>query len=257
MNSETKGALRCSHLIKRFADEVAVNDIDLSVDPGEVVALIGLNGAGKTTLMRLVLAMTRPDSGETRIFGHNVATAGPEQWRRVGQMIETPFAYPELTTLENLWAAARLHGLSRGDAPHAVARVIERLGLEAYTDRRTSALSQGNRQRLGLASALVHSPRLLVLDEPTNALDPAGVVLLRDLVQDVAREGTAILVSSHHLDEVARVADRVEVIHRGTLVGELPPDGADLEHAFFEMVHAADNDTLQSTKPHHGSQGVA
>lgn len=257
MNTRTDTVLRCSGLLKRFGGEVAVNDINLCLDAGEVVALIGFNGAGKTTLMRLALAMTRPEAGEASIFGQSVATAGPQQWRRVGQMIETPFAYPELTVAENLWAAARLHGLTRTQAPGAVRAVTERLDLGAYTTRRSSTLSQGNKQRLGLASALVHAPRLLILDEPANALDPAGVVLLRDLVQEAAREGTAVLVSSHHLDEVARVADRVKVIHRGRLVGQLSPQGADLEHAFFEMVHAADCDAAQSAAPENRSGEVA
>lgn len=233
-------ALRCRHVTKRFGTEPAVVDLDLDVAPGEIVALIGLNGAGKTTLMRLALGMTRPDAGEVTVFGRSVAAAGPEQWRRVGHMVETPFAYPELTVRENLWAAARLHGLSVAQAPVAASRAIERLALEAYAERRSATLSLGNKQRLGLASAVLHRPGLLVLDEPTNSLDPFGVVLLRDLVQESANDGTAVLVSSHHLDEVARVADRVEVIHRGALVGELPPREPDLEHAFFEMVHGAD-----------------
>lgn len=249
MNGTTEQALRCSHLIKRFGDEVVIDDVDLSAEAGEVVALIGLNGAGKTTLMRLALAMTRPDSGEAKIFGHDVATARSEHWRRVGQMIETPFAYPELSVAQNLWAAARLHGLDKTEAPRAADRAIERLNLTAYKDRRCSKLSQGNKQRLGLASAVVHSPHLLILDEPTNALDPAGVVLLRDLVQEAAHDGAAVLVSSHHLDEVARVADRVEVIHRGRVVGELPRNLAELEHAFFEMVHAADSVLFKSAGP--------
>lgn len=243
MTSPARDALRCHHLVKRFGNEIVIDHVDLSLAPGEVVALIGLNGAGKTTLMRLALAMTRPDSGEARIFGHDVATAGSEQWQEVGQMIETPFAYPELTVAQNVWAAARLNGLAKTEAPHAARRAIERLNLTAYTDRRYSVLSQGNKQRLGLTSALVHSPQLLILDEPTNALDPDGVVLLREVVRAAALEGTAVLVSSHHLDEVARVADRVEVIHRGRMVGELSRDLTDLEHAFFEMVHTADSAT--------------
>ncbi len=242
MKTATGEALRCSRLTKQFGQGVVIDDLTLSAEPGEVVALIGLNGAGKTTLMRLALAMTHPDSGSAEIFGHDVAAAGPEQWRWVGHMIESPFAYPELTVAQNLWSAARLHGLSRAQAPRAAAQCIERLGLTAYRNRRCSTLSQGNKQRLGLASAVIHSPRLLILDEPTNALDPSGVVLLRDLVKEVAHQGAAVLVSSHHLDEVARVADRVEVIHRGRGVGELPRDIVDLEHAFFEMVHAADRD---------------
>lgn len=257
MSTRSDTVLRCSSLIKRFGSEIAVNDINLSLDAGEVVALIGFNGAGKTTLMRLALAMMRPEAGEASIFGQNVATAGPRQWRRVGQMIETPFAYAELTVAENLWAAARLHGLTRTEAPGAVKAIIERLDLGAYTTRRSSTLSQGNKQRLGLASALVHAPRLLILDEPTNALDPAGVVLLRDLVKEAAREGTAVLVSSHHLDEVARVADRVEVIHHGRLIGQLPPQGADLEHAFFKMVHAVDREAVQLAAAENSSGEVA
>lgn len=249
MSGPTEKALQCSHLVKRFGDEVVIDDLDLSTEPGEVVALIGLNGAGKTTLMQLALAMTRADSGETKIFGHDVTTARSEQWRWVGQMIETPFAYPELTVAQNLWAAARLHGLNRAEAPRAVTRAIERLNLTAYKDRRCSKLSQGNKQRLGLASAVIHSPRLLILDEPTNALDPAGVVLLRDLLRQAAHDGAAVLVSSHHLDEVARVADRVEVIHRGRVVGQLPRNSAELEHAFFEMILAADSVTSESAVP--------
>jgi len=245
MNSPTGEALRCSYLVKRFGDETVIDNVDLSVRPGEVVALVGLNGAGKTTLMRLALAMTRPDSGEARVFGHDVATARSAQWQGVGQMIETPFAYPELTVAQNLWAAARLNGLTKAEASRAAARAIGRLNLTAYEARRCSKLSQGNKQRLGLASALVHSPRLLILDEPTNALDPDGVVLLRDLVRGAAHEGTAVLVSSHHLDEVARVADRGEVIHRGRMVGELSRNLSDLEHAFFDMVHTADNITAR------------
>lgn len=246
MSSRTHAAVRCRGLTKSFGAQIAVSDVDLAVDAGEVVALIGFNGAGKTTLMRLFLAMTRPDAGETRVFGHDVTTAGPEAWRGVGHMVESPFAYPELTVSENLWAAARLQGVARSDCPAAVSDVIARLDLGDYAARRSATLSQGNRQRLGLASALVHSPRLLVLDEPTNALDPAGVVLLRDVLQDAARAGSAVLVSSHHLDEVARIADRVEVIHSGRLIGELPPRGVDLEHAFFDMVHAADPDPGRS-----------
>lgn len=233
-------ALQCTAVTKRFGDEIAVEALDLSLDFGEILAVVGFNGAGKTTLMRLILAMIRADSGEARVFDVPVGAAGPRQWRGVGHMIETPHAYPELTLTQNLWASARLHGLSRAAAPAAVDRVIDRLGLTIYANRRTSALSQGNNQRLGLASALVHRPRLLILDEPTNALDPAAVVLLRELLHEAAGEGTAVLVSSHHLDEVARVADRVEVMHHGRLIGGLTTGGLDLEHSFFEMVHEAD-----------------
>jgi ABC-2 type transport system ATP-binding protein len=232
--------LDCIDVTRSFGGYRAVQGITLRVAAGEVLALIGLNGAGKTTLMRLLLGMLRPDSGRVRVLGHEAATAPPTAWERVGQMIETPFAYPELTVRENLWTAARLHGMDRADVRQAVSSVIDRLDLTTWADRRCSTLSLGNRQRVGLASAVVHRPGLLVLDEPTNALDPAGVVLLRELVQDLAGSGTAVLVSSHHLDEVSRVADRVMVIHRGRLIGELDPHGADLERTFFAMAYDAD-----------------
>ncbi len=240
MSLPDEAALRCEGLSKSFGAEPVVSDLNLTVQAGHVQALVGLNGAGKTTLMRMVLGMTRPDSGWVRVLGFDVARAPRACWAGVGQMIETPFAYPELTVRENLHAAARLHGLTRSGAPAAVAEMIDRLGLAPWADRRSSTLSQGNRQRLGLAAALVHSPKLLVLDEPTNALDPAGVVLLRDLVEEIADGGAAVLVSSHHLDEVARVADRVSILHHGSVIGELDPDGVDLERAFFAMVCDAD-----------------
>jgi ABC-2 type transport system ATP-binding protein len=233
-------ALELRGLTHHFGDLVVLRDVDLTVRPGEVHALVGFNGAGKSTLMRAALGMVRPDAGVARVDGVAVEQADARRWSRVGHLIDTPFVYPELTVRENLWAAARLHGVAPDRASTAVDRVIADLELGPWADRRAATLSLGNRQRVGLASALVHRPRLLVLDEPTNALDPAGVVLLRELLVRDAAAGTAVLVSSHHLDEVARVAERVSVIHAGAMVGELDPHGVDLERAFFAMVHAAD-----------------
>jgi ABC-2 type transport system ATP-binding protein len=214
--------------------------VDLSVAPGEVHALVGFNGAGKTTLIRAALGMVRPAHGVVRVLGADVGDAGAATWSRVGHAVDSPFVYPELTVRENLWAAARLHGVSRGRSAAAVQRVVDALALGAWAERRAAALSLGNRQRVGLASALVHDPRLLVLDEPTNALDPSGVVLLRELLVSAAGAGAGVLVSSHHLDEVARIAHRVSVIHAGVVVGELDPRGPDLERAFFDMARRAD-----------------
>lgn len=232
--------LQCSGLTKGYDGRPVVDAVSLELGAGEIVALVGLNGAGKTTLMRLMLAMTRPDAGSVQIFEQDVQLAGRDSWARVGQMIETPFAYPELTVRENLWAAAVLHGVPRAKAQAAADDIADRLGLGPWLTRRARTLSLGNRQRVGLASALVHEPKLLILDEPSNALDPAGVVLLRDLVQEMARGGAAVLLSSHHLDEMARVADRVSVLHHGMIVGELDPHGIDLERAFFAMVYETD-----------------
>lgn len=239
---QTSGpALIAEALSRSFDGEPAIDALDLRVEEGQVHALVGLNGSGKTTLMRLFLGMMTPNSGRALVFGHPPDTAPPQLWREVGHMIETPFAYPELTTRENVHAAARLRGLNRQDAHEAVDQIVDQLGLGRWGDRRSGTLSLGNRQRLGLACATVHRPMLLVLDEPTSALDPTGVVLVRDLLRSEADErGISVLVSSHHLDEIARIAHRISVLHRGRLVGLLDPNGADLERQFFELVYAAE-----------------
>jgi len=238
-------ALEIRGLVHEFNDLPVLRDINLSVAPGEVHALIGFNGAGKSTLMRAALGMLRPDAGTVHLFGGRLAGADTAVWGRVGHLIDTPFVYPDLSVQENLWAAARLHGVPISEVTAAVNLIVTELELEPWAQRRANTLSLGNRQRVGLASALVHRPQLLVLDEPTNALDPSGVVLLRELLLSAASDGAAVLVSSHHLDEVARIADRVSVIHAGAIIGELDPHGVDLERAFFAMIHAADH-TAQS-----------
>lgn len=241
-------AVRAEGVGRRFGTERALDGVDLSVAPGEVVALVGLNGAGKSTLMRLLLGMLRPDAGEIEILGRPVARASATTWRRVGHLIETPPRYGELTVRESLYSAARLQGLDRSAARTAALALIGVLELDQWGDRRTRTLSLGNRQRLGIAAALVHRPDLLVLDEPSNALDPLGVVAVRQLLRHRAeQEGAAVLVSSHHLDEVARMADRIVLLHHGRQLGTLDPRGDDVERAFFDRVLDADlaeRDTL-------------
>ena len=141
---------------------------------------------------------------------------------------------------ENLRSAALLHGLTHGDIEDSVRQAIQRLDLGPWAHTRARSLSQGNRQRLGLAAAVVHRPAALVLDEPTSALDPRGVVIVRELVRELAGSGCAVLVSSHHLDEVSRVADRILVVHEGRIIGSLESGEVDLEQRFFAMVQADD-----------------
>jgi ABC-2 type transport system ATP-binding protein len=222
-------AIRAEGLVRAFSGGAGVHGIDLDVAYGEVHALVGLNGAGKTTLMRLLLGMLRADSG--------TATVGVP-WSGVGHTVDEPFAYPDLTAAANLTIAARLRGVPRGRVGEAVAAGIADLGLEAYTKRRARTLSQGNRQRLNLAAALQHQPRVLVLDEPTSTLDPRGVILLRTALLRRTADGAGVLVSSHHLDEVARIADRITVINRGEVIGVLDPGGEDMERDFFALVLA-------------------
>ncbi|MFS0698661.1 ABC transporter ATP-binding protein [Cellulomonas sp. 179-A 4D5 NHS] len=247
--------LRLSGVRRTFGAEIAVDALDLDVRPGEVHAIVGLNGAGKSTLMRLALGMLRPDAGTATIGlpGEKAVAAwrAPARtWAAVGHLVESPFAYPELSVTEMVVAAARLRGLGRAAAAAAAQRVLAELELGHWADRSTKALSMGNRQRLGLACAAVHEPRLLVLDEPSTALDPAGVLLVRTWLRRTRDAGAGILVSSHHLDEVARTADRITVIHRGRAVGTLDPDGVDLERQFFAMVYVCEQPAgLDATSP--------
>lgn len=185
--------------------------------PGEIYALLGLNGAGKTTLIRLLLGMVRPTAGRIEVTGRPVSDRAV--WSQVGYLVDTPAAYPELTVRENLEIARRLRQVADRTA---VASAIDLFDLGPYADRRARTLSLGNKQRLGLARAMLHRPSLLVLDEPVNALDPAGVVEVRQLLlRLVAERGTTVLLCSHLLCEVARLAARIGVLHEGRLVDEL------------------------------------
>jgi ABC-2 type transport system ATP-binding protein len=212
-------AVSTCRLTKRFGELLAVDSIDLRVERGEIYGFLGLNGAGKTTTIRLLLGMARPSGGHAEIFGVRVGPGGESLWRRVGQLVESAVAYPELTVRENLEVARLLYGV---EDRSVTARAIERLGLVDCADRRARHLSAGNLQRLALARALLPEPELLVLDEPANGLDPAGVVEVRQLLRTLSRDrGVTVFMSSHVLPEVDRLASRIGVVHRGRLVEEL------------------------------------
>jgi ABC-2 type transport system ATP-binding protein len=209
-------SIAVAHVTKRYGALTAVDDVSIEVRPGEVYALLGLNGAGKTTLIRLLLGMIRPTRGSVAILGRQASD--PVIWTDVGYLVEGPSAYPELTVRENLEVCRRLRRLPDRSV---VEDAIDQFTLGAYADRKAGTLSLGNAQRLGLAKAMMHRPSLLLLDEPVNGLDPAGVIEVRDLIVDSARdEGVAVLLSSHLLSEVARTATRIGVLHDGRLVDE-------------------------------------
>ena len=235
----TDSRLNLRGVCRTYRGGAGVKDIDLTVLPGEIHALVGLNGAGKSTLMKLMVGMLRPDSGTIELLGQDISYLSSDGWARVGALIEYPLAYGELDGRANLRLAARLHGVPPGGIGRAVEQSIEELDLGRYATVRASRMSLGNKQRLGLAAALQHAPDLIVLDEPTNALDPSGVILLRQALLRRASAGAGVLVSSHHLDEVARIATRISVIADGRMIGTLDPDGVDIERSFFSLVHDA------------------
>jgi ABC-2 type transport system ATP-binding protein len=206
-------------LSKYFGKVCAVDSVSLRVGQGEIYGFLGLNGAGKTTTIRALLGMIRPSTGSVKVLGQAVGPNGRGPWRHVGHLVERPAVYPELTVRENLEIARRLQGISE---INATSRVIEHLGLATYTDRKAGGLSTGNLQRLGLARALLHKPELLILDEPANGLDPAGVVEIRGLLAGLAHDkGITVFMSSHILTEVDRLATRIGIIHKGRLLDEL------------------------------------
>jgi ABC-2 type transport system ATP-binding protein len=215
-------AIETERLTKRFGEVVAVRSVDLHVKEGEIYGFLGLNGAGKTTTIRALLGMIRPSEGKVKVLGQEVGPAGRGPWAHVGHLVESPSAYPELTVRENLEIARRLQQVQEVGV---TSRAIDRLGLASYANRKAGTLSTGNLQRLGLARSLLHEPQLLILDEPTNGLDPAGVVEIRELLQSLAHEnGMTIFMSSHILTEVDRLATRIGIIHKGRLVEELDTD---------------------------------
>jgi ABC-2 type transport system ATP-binding protein len=237
-------AIETSNLAKQFGDVTAVDQLSLRVARGEIYAFLGLNGAGKTTTIRLLLGMVRPTSGEACVLGTRIRVGDKKPWASVGYLVETADAYPELTVRENLEIMRRLRpGVER----QAVDRVIERLGLNALADRRAGTLSLGNKQRLGLAKALLHHPELLILDEPANGLDPAGIVEIRNLLIELARDqGVTVFMSSHILGEVSRLARRIGIIHQGRLLQELDVDALERNRRRRLLVRTRDGQAARS-----------
>ena len=219
----TDHAIATEALTKRYRGGVlAVDGVDLRVARGEIYAFLGLNGAGKSTTIRMLLGMIKPTAGHADLFGVRAVPGANDLWRRVGHLVESATAYPELTVVENLDVARRLAGI---EDRRRVDLMIDRLALNAYAGRRAGTLSLGNLQRLALARALLHGPELLILDEPANGLDPAGVIEIRDLLRDLAQhEGVTVFMSSHILGEVDLLASRIGIVHRGRLVEELDSD---------------------------------
>ena len=212
--------IQTEKITKRFKTVTALDDISIQVKKGEIYGFLGLNGAGKTTLIRILLDMIKPTNGTVKIFG-NKSGRKNDLWNNIGYLVETPYSYPNLSVVENLNVYYSLRQLTD---KRIIPNIIERLNLLNYANTKEKHLSLGNKQRLGLAKALMHNPKLLILDEPINGLDPEGIVEVRELLKELSRNGTTIFLSSHILGEISKLANRIAIIHRGKLLEELNID---------------------------------
>ena len=211
--------IRTDHLTKHYGKVHALNDVSISIKKGELYGFLGLNGAGKSTTILLLLGIIHPTSGASFLYGKKVSAGNNRLWKKVGYLLERQYSYPELTVIENLEIMRRLRNISDRKS---IGTIITRLKLEPYKEVRAKNLSLGNVQRLGLAKALLHNPDILILDEPVNGLDPAGIVEIRELLKDLASSrGVTIFISSHILGEISRLATRIGIIHEGMLIQEL------------------------------------
>ena len=210
--------IETKQLTKIYGEQTAVSKVNLHVKKGRIYGLLGRNGAGKTTIMKMVLGLASITSGEVDVFGKNIKGREKRVYPRIGAIIETPGFYPNLTATENLEIFAKLRGTA---APHAVKNALEIVGLPYKDKKLFSKYSLGMKQRLGIANAIPHDPELLILDEPTNGLDPIGIAEVRDFIKRLSSEqGKTILISSHILSEIALLADDIGIIDCGVLLEE-------------------------------------
>lgn len=210
------------NLTKRYGNFNAIDDISFNIKKGEVVGLLGPNGAGKTTTMKILTCYMPASSGEAKIAGLDVNKNALDIKRLIGYLPENAPLYPELNALEYLQYIANIRGISNKASKKAIAKVVEQCGLEAKINNEISQLSKGYKQRVGLAQALLHDPEILVLDEPTNGLDPRQIIEIRQLIKEIGKSKTIIL-SSHILSEVEATSDRVIIINQGKIVASGTP----------------------------------
>lgn len=205
-------------LTKVYGDQTVVSAVDLHVEKGRIYGLLGRNGAGKTTIMKMILGLTPVTSGEVSVFGQRIRGREKQIYPRIGAIIETPGFYPNLTGTENLEIFAKLRGTA---APDAVKNALEIVGLPYKDKKLVGRYSLGMKQRLGIANAILHDPELLILDEPTNGLDPIGIAEVREFLKALSEErGKTILISSHILSEISLLADDIGILDHGVLLEE-------------------------------------
>lgn len=199
-------------LTKHFNGNQAVQDLNLQVKPGEIFAFLGPNGAGKTTTVRMLACLIAPTSGQARVAGFEVGRASDEIRARIGILTESPGLYEKLSAAQNLDFYARLYGMPNAARADAVKKYLELLGLWERRDENVAGFSKGMKQKLAIARALLHDPKVIFLDEPTSALDPEAAKIVRDFIAELKSEGRTIFICTHNLDEADRLADRIGVM---------------------------------------------
>jgi len=209
--------INIAHLTRRYGEFLAVDDVSFSIAPGEVVGLLGPNGAGKTTIMKMLTGFLEPTSGSIRVEQLEIGADTAAIQRRIGYLPENCPAWPEMTVIEFLEYQAMLHDLPEGRRPQAVATAIRRTELRDKATQTIQTLSRGYRQRVGVAQAILHAPDIVILDEPTNGLDPTQILHMRALIRDLSRTAT-VIISTHILQEVQAVCERVLILRAGRLV---------------------------------------
>ncbi|MGE5458263.1 MAG: ABC transporter ATP-binding protein [Methanococcaceae archaeon] len=211
--------IKTENLTKKYKDVLAVSEMSLNVRKGEIYGFLGLNGAGKTTTIRMLLGMINPTKGKAFINGKEVRSGNTDLWKEIGYLVEIPYSYPDLTVRENLEIIRKLRLLNDN---RVVDSIMNQLRITQYANRKAKNLSLGNAQRLGLAKALIHNPDILILDEPANGLDPAGIYEIRELLIDLSKNrGVTVFISSHILGEISRFSTRIGIIHNGKLIQEI------------------------------------
>lgn len=210
--------IETKNLTKVYGEQMVVNSVNLHIEKGSIYGLLGRNGAGKTTIMKMILGLTDISNGEVSVFNQNIKGNEKKIYPRIGAIIETPGFYPNLTGTENLEIFAMLRGTA---FPNAVKNALEVVGLPYKDKKLFGNYSLGMKQRLGIANAILHDPEVLILDEPTNGLDPIGIAEVRDFIKDLSvKKGKTILISSHILSEITLLADTVGIIDKGVLLEE-------------------------------------
>lgn len=210
--------IQTNGLTKRYGGQAAVENVDLRIKHGEIYGLLGRNGAGKTTIMKMLLGLVSITAGEVSLFGHSLKGSPRNIYERTGNIIETPGFYPNLTGYENLKVFAKLKGRV---SQNAVREALEFVSLPFRDKKPFSHYSLGMKQRLGIANALMNDPELLILDEPTNGLDPIGIAEVRSLIKELSlSKKKTVLISSHQLSEIEQIADTIGILHEGRLLEE-------------------------------------